>query len=985
MSELAKKLIEENLQTKETTLDLGNCGLDGTEPALERLGECTHLETLILSDEWWDHSKRKFYKSSNQETRNDLKQLPQNLPSGLQTLIAGSKSHQSKLDGIEAVTQCGNLQQLYLRNLCIRDIQAIGELTQLWLIDIRNNNIIDLAPLVGLPQLKYVDLKWNHVKDLAPLATLEQVEELYLRNNNISELAPLGNLSQLKNLDLRYNNIEHIEALQGLTQMQKLSLSNNQIVDISPLQNLKALNGIYLTSNKVADISPLAHLTKLKWVYLSTNQISDLTPLAGLTAISDLYIRQNQITDLTPLQGLIKMKELHASYNQIGDISPLRHLKNMRWLFLRKIHMHDLSPLEALTDLVELNVNENHISNIESLRKLKKLKKLEIKLNKIRHLSLDLLEDLPQLKSLFITDNPLENVPVEIRQKGLKAIRSYLDSVDNQADRRPLYEAKLIFVGVGEVGKTELAEAISQHNYEFASGRATTKGIRIKQWLPPNCEVDDEEISFTANIWDFAGQEINYGTHQFFLTKNSVYVFVWETRKGEQTEAFNYWLRIVSLLSDKAPIIVVQNKIDIYESEIDQKNWKKRFPNIVGFLKTSCKTGQGIDILRDTVIDELLELPHIREIWNKNRFAVRQTLEQHEADYIAKREYLQICKKHEVNRTDAGYLSSQLHDIGTILHFGNEAKLKNTIVLKPQWATEAAYLLRDSHRVVQGRFTLHDLDDIWHEDRFVDMHMFLLGLMEEFELIFQLQDDIKYIIPELLPSDTPPSAIHIHPAAHEARHLRFEYHYDFMPKGIMSRFICRMHELIHDELFWKYGVVLAYEQSQAKVLWDDTGVQKIISIEAWGAEADKLLFLIRNHFDHIHAKLNHPPLTEKVPCVCPAGCDYTSDPQLHDYATLLKFQTKGKATRVCDKSVEDVSIQAMLEGIADNEQSDTQNLLELINDNNVAGFFDTLNDMEVEDQQLSALRDEFVHGTTSFQFADQLKVWVQGYFKKRVW
>lgn len=861
MSELVKKLIEENLQSKEATLDLGNCGLDGTEPILELLGECEHLETLILSDGGIKRGEQITY----------LRQLPQNLPKGLKKLVANGVS--------------------------------------------------------------------RGIKDLSPLSHLSQLEYLSLRGNSIESIIPLASLISLKELILRGNHITTIEALSKCLKLESLELELNQI----------------------SDIKPLAKLAKLRTLFLS----------------------YNDLTNIDPLQYLIHLQVLMLNDNQISNIKPLQNLVNLEGLVLDDCFISDTRPLENLQQLLTLHLSNNGIRNIDFLKNLKQLERLHLVNNKITNISLDFLNNFPQLKTLDISNNPLENIPPELHHSGVKAIRNYLKSVEKQEDRRPLYEAKLIFVGVGDVGKTELAEAISQPNYEFSPGRASTKGIRIKQWYPPNCEVDDEEVSFTANIWDFAGQEINYGTHQFFLTKNSVYVFVWETRKGEQTEAFNYWLRIVSLLSDNAPIIVVQNKTDVYESEIDRKNWQKRFPNIVGFLKTSCKTGQGIDILRDTVIDELLELPHIREIWNKNRFAVRQALEQHEADYIAKREYLKICEKHQVNRTDAGYLSSQLHDIGAILHFSTEPKLKNTIVLKPQWATEAAYLLRDSDQVVQGRFTLHDLDEIWHEDRFADMHSFLLGLMEQFELIFQLQDDIKYIIPELLPSDTPPRATSVHPAANEARHLRFEYHYDFMPKGIMSRFICRVHELIHEELFWKYGVVLAYEQSQAKVLWDDTGVHKIIAIEVWGAEADKLLFLIRNHFEHIHAKLNHPPLTEKVPCVCPPDCPHKANPQLHDYKTLLKFQAKGKATRVCDKSVEDVSIQAMLEGISDNENSDLQHLLELINANNMTGFFELLDDLGVEEQQLSALRDQFVHGSASFQYADRLKVWVQDYFKRR--
>lgn len=47
----AKQLIEENLKTKNPYLDLGNCGLNGTEEELSLLKEYTHLKALIFSNE----------------------------------------------------------------------------------------------------------------------------------------------------------------------------------------------------------------------------------------------------------------------------------------------------------------------------------------------------------------------------------------------------------------------------------------------------------------------------------------------------------------------------------------------------------------------------------------------------------------------------------------------------------------------------------------------------------------------------------------------------------------------------------------------------------------------------------------------------------------------------------------------------------------------------------------------------------------------
>ena len=63
MSQLALQLIEEEKAEKIGYLELGKCGLTPDNPQLQTiwdaLGELTHLETLILSDNWEDWEKSK--------------------------------------------------------------------------------------------------------------------------------------------------------------------------------------------------------------------------------------------------------------------------------------------------------------------------------------------------------------------------------------------------------------------------------------------------------------------------------------------------------------------------------------------------------------------------------------------------------------------------------------------------------------------------------------------------------------------------------------------------------------------------------------------------------------------------------------------------------------------------------------------------------------------------------------------------------------
>ncbi len=83
MSDLALKCIRENIEKHRRgedarSLDLGNCGI--TEVP-SQIGECTWLEELILSDEYWywDGKKWQGHKSQNTGRSNNVTQLPDTL------------------------------------------------------------------------------------------------------------------------------------------------------------------------------------------------------------------------------------------------------------------------------------------------------------------------------------------------------------------------------------------------------------------------------------------------------------------------------------------------------------------------------------------------------------------------------------------------------------------------------------------------------------------------------------------------------------------------------------------------------------------------------------------------------------------------------------------------------------------------------------------------------------------------------------------
>ena len=92
MSEIARKLIHECLETQNPYLDLGRCGIKDLND-LPQLAECTHLETLILCDYWWEHDGLKYWRkdSANEGPNNAITSLPPHLKTltKLTSLVAG--------------------------------------------------------------------------------------------------------------------------------------------------------------------------------------------------------------------------------------------------------------------------------------------------------------------------------------------------------------------------------------------------------------------------------------------------------------------------------------------------------------------------------------------------------------------------------------------------------------------------------------------------------------------------------------------------------------------------------------------------------------------------------------------------------------------------------------------------------------------------------------------------------------------------------
>ena len=242
-----------------------------------------------------------------------------------------------------------------------------------------------------------------------------------------------------------------------------------------------------------------------------------------------------------------------------------------------------------LKKLTTLNISNNRLSHVsERISELKNLRTLNLRNNRLADLS-DKIANMNSLKALQLEDNPFDMLPPEIIARGIDSIRNFFKELE---EKDYLYEVKLIVVGEGRVGKTCLSQALIEQNYKL-SDEESTEGININRWVIPKEEISKInpkiQRDFQINIWDFGGQEIYHSTHQFFLTKRSIYLLVTESRKEDSHDDFFYWLNVIKLLGDNSPVVMVLNKCDQPTKELPIKEYKEAFHNIKDLYKISLK------------------------------------------------------------------------------------------------------------------------------------------------------------------------------------------------------------------------------------------------------------------------------------------------------------------------------------------------------------------------------------------------------------
>ncbi|MBE8988468.1 COR domain-containing protein, partial [Nostoc sp. LEGE 12450] len=749
---------------------------------------------------------------------------------------------------------------------------------------------------------------------------LTNLQTLNLGSNQLSSLPPeIVQLTNLQTLNLGSNQLSSLppEIVQ-LTNLQTLNLGSNQLSSLPPeivqLTNLQTLN---LGSNQLSSLPPeIVQLTNLQTLNLGSNQLSSLPPeIVQLTNLQTLNLGSNQLSSLPPEIGqLTNLQTLHLGSNQLSSLPPeIVQLTNLQTLNLGSNQLSSLPPeIVQLTNLQTLNLGSNQLSSLPpEIVQLTNLQSLNLRSNQLSSLPREI-RQLSNLKKLDLRRNPVPIPPEILGTKvdyldpgDVNEILDFYFRVQDPAETEPFYEAKFLIVGEGEAGKTSLAKKIKDETYKLQPKEKSTEGIEVIRWHFTLLNGKD----FRVNIWDFGGQEIYHQTHQFFLSKRSLYALVADTRK-ENTD-FYWWLKVVELLSDKSPVIIIKNEKQDRQCEVNEGQLRGEFSNLEKILATNLDTNRGLAQIKDAIQRYISDLDHVSTPLPKLWVRVRNALENNSRNYISAEEYFNLCRVNNLtDRKDMLRLSSYLHDLGVCLHFQDDSTLKHYVILKPEWATTAVYKVLDNQAVKEklGCFTKDELKNIWQGGEYADMRDELLQLMMQFKLCYEIRDlRDNYIAPQLLSIEKADYTWG------DRNNLILRYTYDFMPKGILTRFIVEMHAYIEQQtLVWKSGVVLNKNQTRAEVI--EQYNKREIKIRVAGNRKKELLAVITHELDKIHTSYENLKYQTLVPCNC-ESCKDSQTPHFYRRDVLYKFRDNNRYQIQCQDSGDMVDVRRLIDDV----------------------------------------------------------------------
>ncbi|XP_066583862.1 leucine-rich repeat serine/threonine-protein kinase 1 [Prorops nasuta] len=761
-------------------------------PALEIL-DVSNNKLQLLPDNLWRAPKLKELNASFNLLRDLPSQISQNInrKSSREDSLSNSPSSRSLVSSV-AIPRDESM-----------DFESFTKLANAQMIEIERPHVWTRSVQVT-----------EKVIDDTEAGTRSVLTSLNLAHNRFTSIpVSLSCLAvSLVRLNMAYNSLRSMSHITSYpASLKQLDLSNNQIscwpslpqVDTADSME-QASTACYCPSTNVQ--SPIVPNNRQ-----TTSSLRDIVLLS--VCMHRRHLRLENLRTLILANNLISRIQLTSMDD--GEMPSLEEEsidKYTKMTYASKLYL--LFPNVSMLD-----VSNNQLKEIpQNIYELSNLSVLNISGNT------EIVELPPQMGLLSRLWNlntqgcklqePLKTM-IESKKYKTMDVVGYLKSI--LEDAKPYARMKLMIVGIQGIGKTSLLEQLRQEgdvpnkkkssehwakrmgnkNINAKTARGTTistVGVDIGDWIyEKKVRGQSSHGSVYFRTWDFGGQREYYATHQYFLSKRSLYLVVWRITDGFKgvSEIFQ-WLVNIQSRAPSSPVIIVGTHYDVsYDrSEALQQYIRDKFINVVDAekcglpkvmetIEVSCKTRHNIKMLCNLIYDVVFSLKSsgskellleqkvpasylaledvVTQLAHDRKLSGADPVLRAEQYYGAVNNELQKLHRSFRDPAELHQATLFLHENGIILHY-DDATLKDLYFLDPQWLCDMlAHVVTIREINPFARTGIMKLDDIQHVFKSstissVDTQGYIVSLLNKFEVALTW-DYRTLLIPSLLPTE----------------------------------------------------------------------------------------------------------------------------------------------------------------------------------------------------------------------------------------
>jgi serine/threonine protein kinase/Leucine-rich repeat (LRR) protein len=586
----------------------------------------------------------------------------------------------------------------------------------------------------------------NRLKSVPVLAVLNtsMAKHLTLSNNRLTSLShdSLLRLTSLTSLDLRNNRIPAIpSSLAQLKSLSVLLLDGNLIESVPPaVLRLSSLSTLTLERNPVPDsvIRMCRRMCRDGVLDLAECSGEGILPveLFEFTWLRDLRLAHNELTTLPPvISQLTSLSSLDLEYNQLNSLPwQLGTLTNLRRLQLTG------NPLSILNTRSKMDVTA-------TLSYLRGLKSATVDLCRVKLMIVgpenvgktSLLQNFRDL--IRRRDGASSATPLF----GLSSIN------DNQSGGSvPVAAGGTAFSGAISIPSTSSSSAVALVAGS-SSSYVSTHGIEVERFAL-KCGAHEVDVA----AWDFGGQEVYLPTHEFFMSKRSVFLLVFNMTMLDQLQRLNYWLANIRLRAPDCPALVVGTYSDEkmctpdyvrmvgrrVKSQLDSK-----FGNVLGFYPLSNTRRKSVESALDALRKTIADLPFLVQQVPSGVLSFENQLSmiasQRPYPLMDWSEYSKLAVECGVSADQVHHITAYLNDVGSLFYvlLPDHDFLASHVVLRVSWIIGLFRMLigTQSQFIKNGLLKESNVAHIWKglaEDE--DVREMMLVVLENVELIYRI-------------------------------------------------------------------------------------------------------------------------------------------------------------------------------------------------------------------------------------------------------